>query len=50
MGGAMSRELPLMAVMQRLGEPTSVPDAAEVLGPATTTLHMWCEHRAAQSA
>lgn len=46
MGGAMSRELALMAVMQRLGEPSKVPDAGDVLGPATTTLRAWCERRA----
>jgi uncharacterized protein YbjT (DUF2867 family) len=46
MSGAMSRELALMAVMQREGEPAGVPDAAEVLGPATTTLREWCERRA----
>lgn len=47
MDGAMSRELGLMGVMQRLGEPSDVPDAAEVLGPATTRLREWCERRAA---
>ncbi len=47
MGGAMRRELGLMALMQRLGEPSDVPDAAEVLGPATTRLREWCERRAA---
>ena len=45
MGGGMSRELALMTVMQRLGEPSDVPDAAEVLGPATTTLREWCGRR-----
>ena len=46
MGGALSRQLALMAVMQRLDEPSKVPDAADVLGPATTTLRAWCERRA----
>jgi uncharacterized protein YbjT (DUF2867 family) len=46
MGGGMSRELALMAVMQRLGEPSNVPEAAEVLGPATTTVRAWCERLA----
>ena len=46
MGGAMSRELGLMVLMQRLGEPSDVPDAARVLGPATTRLRDWCERRA----
>ncbi len=50
MGGAMSRELALMAVMQRLGEPSNVPDAAAVLGPATTTVGAWCERRAVGAA
>ena len=47
MGGAMRRELGLMDLMQRLGEPSDVPDAAQVLGPATTTLRQWGERRAA---
>ncbi len=50
MGGAMRRELDLMGVMQRLGEPSDVPDAAEVLAPATTRLREWCERRAAGAA
>jgi uncharacterized protein YbjT (DUF2867 family) len=48
MGGAMSRELGLMTVMQRLGEPTDVLDAGAVLGAATTTVRAWCERRSAQ--
>lgn len=46
MRGAMTRELDLMRVMQQVGEPTDVPDAAELLGPATTTLVDWCSRRA----
>jgi uncharacterized protein YbjT (DUF2867 family) len=50
MSGAMTRELALMRVMQRVGEPTGVPDAGELLGPATTTLTQWCARRAAKHA
>ena len=42
MRDAMARELDLMGVMQRVGEPTNVPDASDVLRPATTTLDAWC--------
>ncbi len=50
MRGAMTRELDLMRVMQRVGEPTNVPEASEVLGPPTTTLEEWCSQRRASEA
>lgn len=43
---AMTRELALMRVMQRVGEPTGVPEAGDLLGPATTSLRAWCQRRA----
>lgn len=42
MGGALTRELALMRLMQRVGEPAGAPEAADLLGPATTTLREWC--------
>lgn len=48
--GALSRELALMRTMQHAGESSAVPEAAELLGPATTTLQTWCEGRAAERA
>lgn len=50
MGGAMTRELTLMRIMQRVGEPAEVPSAGNLLGPATTTLRAWCEQRAGAAA
>lgn len=42
MGGGMTREISLMRLMQRVGEPAGGPDAGDVLGAATTTLAQWC--------
>ncbi len=50
MRGALTRELALMGVMQRVGEPTGVPEAGPLLGPATTTLEAWCQQRAKGAA
>lgn len=50
MRGALTRELALMGVMQRVGEPTGVPEAGPLLGPATTTLQAWCQQRAKGAA
>lgn len=47
MGGAMTRELGTMRLLQSVGEPTGVPEAATVLGAATTTLRDWCARQAA---
>jgi uncharacterized protein YbjT (DUF2867 family) len=46
MRGGMSRDLALMRIMQRVGEPTGVPEASDLLGPAPTTLRQWCERHA----
>jgi hypothetical protein len=50
MGGAMTRELTLMRIMQRVDEPAEVPSAGDLLGPATTTLRAWCEQRVGAAA
>jgi uncharacterized protein YbjT (DUF2867 family) len=50
MRGGMSRELALMRLLQRVGEPTGVPEASELLGPATTTPRDWCERHAQADA
>lgn len=46
MGGGLTRELSLMRVMQRVGEPIGGPDAGTLLVDARTTLAQWCARRA----
>jgi NADH dehydrogenase len=46
MRGALSREISLMRLMQRVGEPAGGADAGDVLGAATTTLAQWCAGQA----
>ncbi len=50
-GGRLTRELRLMAMLQRLGEQGDPTEANRLLGAPQTTLTLWCEfERARQSS
>ena len=45
MGGKLSGNLELMALLQRVGERGDPTEANELLGAPTTTASEWCEQR-----